>query len=141
MLSWIVDRLSEHYNARVLLRKSQEDETRLGRFMYNRTADYVRFSNYVGLGRKTDLTFLQMEPKLRQQTMELHDPAHDRTEIRLTPEEEKILMEAIVSAENLKYVQLLYSTLQVVFEGLSDIFVIAFGHCSCQQSISWSRAP
>jgi len=117
-LSNVVDKLSYHYNARLLHRSDYKGEnTAFGEFMFKLSAGYVRISNYIGLGRKSDLTFLQMEPKIRQQTFELQDPNHERSDIVLTDEEEKVLIEAIISAENLNIWALLMPTVYQLVPG------------------------
>eukprot|EP00527_Entomoneis_sp_CCMP2396_P003170 CAMPEP_0198140842 /NCGR_PEP_ID=MMETSP1443-20131203/3926_1 /TAXON_ID=186043 /ORGANISM="Entomoneis sp., Strain CCMP2396" /LENGTH=680 /DNA_ID=CAMNT_0043803377 /DNA_START=151 /DNA_END=2193 /DNA_ORIENTATION=- len=113
-----IDKLSYHYNARLLHRSDYNGEnTAFGDFMFNMSAGYVRVSNWVGLGRKSDLTFLQMEPKIREQTMELNDENHPRKEINLNPDEEKILIEAVISAENLNVWALLMPTVYQLVPG------------------------
>uniref|UniRef100_A0A7S2YE62 Threonine/serine exporter-like N-terminal domain-containing protein n=1 Tax=Entomoneis paludosa TaxID=265537 RepID=A0A7S2YE62_9STRA len=114
----VVDKLSYHYNARLLHRSDYKGEkTPIGDFMFKMSAGYVRLSNWIGLGRKSDLTFLQMEPKIRQQTAELKDPNHPRSEVQLTEEEEKILIEAVVSSENLNVWALLMPTVYQLVPG------------------------
>lgn len=117
MMSYVVDKLSKQYNDRLLQRKGVEESTPFGEFMYNLSAAYVKGSNYVGLGRKTDLNFLQMQPKLRAQVQELRDPTHSRSEIVLDPTEERILLEAVVSAENLNIWALLMPTVYQLVPG------------------------
>jgi len=117
IMSYIVDKLSKQYNDRLLQRKGVEESTRFGEFMYNLSAAYVKGSNYIGLGRKTDLNFLQMQPKLRAQVQELRDPTHNRSEIVLDPKEERILLEAVVSAENLNIWALLMPTVYQLVPG------------------------
>ena len=116
-LSWIIDRLSYHYNARLLQRDHDKETTKFGQFMFQLTAGYVRVSNWMGIGRRTDLTFLQMEPKLRQQTEELRDPNHARQAIQLEPDEERILIQAVIGAENLNIWALLMPTVYQLVPG------------------------
>ena len=115
LLSVVVDRLSSHYNKRLLHR--EVEKSAFGDFMYNLSAFYVKASNYVGLGRKSDLVFLQMEPRIRAQTTELRDVNHPRKEIRLTQEEETVLIEAVISAENLNIWALLMPTVYQLVPG------------------------
>lgn len=96
----VVDRLRHYYFAR-LLHRLEGDPTACGNFWYYFTAGAVRLGTLIGLGRSSDLLSLRMEQKLRQQTEELRDPMHPRQEIKLEPQEEKMLVETIVSAENL----------------------------------------
>ena len=106
-LSYVVDHLGAYYNARLLQRDIPGENTMVGEFVYRFISCFVRGFNAIGLGRRSSVMFLRMETKLKQQTRELADPKHPRTEIKLTPEEEVVLVEAIVDAENLNIWSLL----------------------------------
>jgi len=116
MLSYIVDKLAFYYNAR-LLQRDHEEFSLFGEFMFNLGAGYVRVTNCVGLGRRSDLTFLQMSEKLRKEANELHNPNHARTEIKLTPQEEGVLTEAIIGAEDINIWALLMPTVYQLVPG------------------------
>jgi len=116
LLSNIIDKMSYYYNAR-LLQRNLEPFSPFGEFMYNLSAWWVRVSNAIGLGRKTDLTFLDMEESLRTQSRELNDPNHPRQQITLKKEEEEILLEAIVGAEGLNIWSLLMPTVYQLVPG------------------------
>jgi len=116
LLSNIIDKISYYYNAR-LLQRNLEPFSPFGEFMYNLSAWWVRVSNAIGLGRKTDLTFLDMEESLRTQSRELNDPNHPRQQITLKKEEEEILLEAIVGAEGLNIWSLLMPTVYQLVPG------------------------
>lgn len=115
-LSGIVNKLSSYYNAR-LLQRNPEPFSSFGESMYNLTAWWVRVSNAIGFGRKSDLTFLEMEDTLRQQSRELNDPNHARQQITLNKEQEGILLEAIVGAEPLNIWSLLMPTVYQLVPG------------------------
>ena len=100
-LSYAVDQLGYYYSARLLQRHQSQKFSAFGEFMYRFTACYVSSSNWIGLGRKSSMDLLKMEKKLKRSTEELWDPNHPRSEIVLKPEEEAVLVEAIVDAENL----------------------------------------
>ena len=100
-LSYVVDHLGYFYSARLLQRQRSQKFSMFGDSMYHFAAGYVRFTNWIGLGRTSSADLLKMEKKLKQCTSELRDPNHPRSAIVLPPEEEAILVEAIVDAENL----------------------------------------
>jgi len=87
ILSFIVDRISFYYNAR-LLQRDYDKFSMFGEFMVKLSVGYVRLTNCLGVGRKTDLTFLNMSEKLKKESEELSDVNHARTEIKLTLDEE-----------------------------------------------------
>ena len=113
-VSYIVDQAGYYYSAR-LLQRSTKKFSRFGNMLYNCAALYIRFTNWLGIGRKTSLEFLRMERKLKRSTQELHDPNHPRTEIQLTPDEEAALREAIVDAECLNIWSLLMQVNRLSF--------------------------
>ena len=99
-LAAIVDRLMFYYNARLLQRETEEF-SKLGEFIFSATAISIRLFDKIGIGRHSDVVFLDMEKKLREQRKELKDPCHARQNIVLTDDEEIILVEAIISAEDI----------------------------------------
>jgi len=99
-LSYLVDQLGYYYNARILQRDTGKFSP-FGEFMYRFARWYVRFTNMVGLGRKSSLQLVKMEKTLKESTAELRDPNHPRREIVLQPQEEAVLVEAIIEAEGL----------------------------------------
>ena len=92
----MIDELGYFYNATLL----QRPVPKFGKFLYHVQAVCVKAQNLVGLGRRSDLAFLEMEQKLKNQTRELRDEGHPRKSIEFSPEEEKLYVEAMVSAEN-----------------------------------------
>lgn len=115
-LSAIVDRLSYYYNARVLQREKGKFSV-FGEFMYSITVFYIRFSNWLGFGKKNDVTFYRMAQKLKKQSEELNDAGHSRQEITLTANEEKVLLGAVVDAEPLNIWALLMPTVYQLVPG------------------------
>jgi len=116
LLSWIVDSLSYYYSARTLMRVDGEYSA-FGEFVYSISEGWVRFTTSIGLGRRDEQRFLDMQPKLRQMSSELQDPTHARSEIRLTAEEERLLKQAVVSAEPLNVWSLLMPTVYQLVPG------------------------
>lgn len=117
LLSWMVDSLSYYYNARTLLRVKDGEFSKFGEFAYTVSAAWVRFTTFLGLGRKDEKAFLDMQPRLRQMSRELDDPSNARTEIRLSSEEERLLKQAVVSAEPLNVWSLLMPTVYQLVPG------------------------
>jgi len=115
-LSLIVDRLSFYYNAR-LLQREHEKFSMFGEFMFKLSVGYVRMTNCLGIGRKTDLTFLNMSGKLKKESEELSDVNHARTEIKLTLDEERILTQAVINAEDINIWALLMPTVYQLVPG------------------------
>lgn len=116
-LSWIVDSLSYYYNARTLMRVGDDDFSKFGECIYSISVAWVRFTTCLGLGRRDEQQFLDMQPRLRQMSAELEDPNHARSEIRLTEEEERLLKQAVVSAEPLNVWSLLMPTVYQLVPG------------------------
>lgn len=106
LVAYVVDVLGWYYNAR-LLQRHKHKYSIFGECMYSLTATCVRINNWTGIGRESSFFFLQMEDRLKQHTRELRDPDHPRTQIVLTPEEEVMLIEAIVEAEGVNIWSLL----------------------------------
>jgi len=100
-LSFMVDSFGYYYNARLLMRTQKVNFSKFGEFMYSFTNFCVRMQSKIGLHRTTTLFLMENEKDLRQSVIELQDPHHPRKEIRLKPEEEAGLVEAIVNAENI----------------------------------------
>jgi len=102
-ISYMVDSLGYYYNARLLQRNTGEKQTfsPFGKLVYKWTKTYVQCAGWMGVGRKSSTFLLKNEASLRQSVVELRDPHHPRKEIRLKPEDEAALVEAIVEAENL----------------------------------------
>ena len=100
ILAFFVDNLAWYYNARVLQRH-QGKYSALGECMYSLQAMFVHLVATLGLGRRSDKVFLEMEKKLQAERAELENPDHERQQITLNPEEERLLVEAIVSAEEI----------------------------------------
>jgi hypothetical protein len=116
ILSEIIGTLSYYYNARVLQREKGEFNA-FGEFMFSLNVFYVRFSNWLGFGKKNDVIFLNMTEKLKAQSVELSDPNHVRSQIVLTTEEEDVLLEAVVGAEDLNIWALLMPTVYQLVPG------------------------
>lgn len=116
MVAYIVDGLGWYYNAR-LLQRHKERYGMFGEFVYTVASSCVRINNWLGIGRKSSFYFLRMESRLKQQTRELHDPNHPRAEIKLSPEEEIMLIEAVVDAEDVNIWSLLMPAIYQLVPG------------------------
>lgn len=101
-LARFVDWLRRHYfYARLLQRDQGEQLNMCGRFMFWVMSCAVQACNCCYIGRKTDLTKLQIERKLKTQIAELEDKNHPRSAIDLDEKEEAVLVEAIVSSQKM----------------------------------------
>eukprot|EP00553_Chaetoceros_curvisetus_P014127 CAMPEP_0204642036 /NCGR_PEP_ID=MMETSP0717-20131115/51467_1 /ASSEMBLY_ACC=CAM_ASM_000666 /TAXON_ID=230516 /ORGANISM="Chaetoceros curvisetus" /LENGTH=700 /DNA_ID=CAMNT_0051662775 /DNA_START=70 /DNA_END=2172 /DNA_ORIENTATION=+ len=116
ILSLIVDSLSYYYNARIL-RRVEGKFSRFGEFMFSLSVCYIRMSNCLGFGKRNDVLYLDMVEKLKKQSEELNDTAHTRSQIMLTEEEEDILFEVIVDAEDLNIWSVLMPTVYQLVPG------------------------
>eukprot|EP00565_Helicotheca_tamesis_P003787 CAMPEP_0185725478 /NCGR_PEP_ID=MMETSP1171-20130828/1730_1 /TAXON_ID=374046 /ORGANISM="Helicotheca tamensis, Strain CCMP826" /LENGTH=689 /DNA_ID=CAMNT_0028393621 /DNA_START=70 /DNA_END=2139 /DNA_ORIENTATION=+ len=116
IMSYIVESTTYYYHARVLQRHEGEF-SRFGEFMYSIKAKYIRITNWFRFGKKNDLVFLEMSKKLQKQREELENPSHSRGEIALTEEEEMVLLEAVIEAEDLNIWALLMPTLYQLVPG------------------------
>ncbi|CAB9520779.1 expressed unknown protein [Seminavis robusta] len=108
ILSYLCDTVNKYYNARLLMRTrnpaaptEKAFHSPIGKFSYAISKGYVQFVSCLGLGKKSYVEALKMEKKLYKDVQEFRDPQHPRQEIRLTAEEEAVLVEAIVEAEHL----------------------------------------
>lgn len=61
----------------------------------------VKCFNCIGIGRKHDKDMVDLEKKIYQHSKELRDPSHPRSEIKLEPHEEDLLLDTIVYAESM----------------------------------------
>lgn len=117
-MSYVLDNLGFYYSARLLQRDRGEKFSTLGECAYRFAAAAVRFHHRLGIGRESSYEALMLlQDKLPRSTAELADPNHPRQEIRLTPEEEAVLVEAIVDAENLNNWSLLMPTVYQLVPG------------------------
>jgi hypothetical protein len=85
--------------------------------VFDMGAFYVRLTNVVGLGRKNDLAFLNMQDKLKREVRELNNPNDSREDIKLDTNEEQVLMGAIIGAEPLNVWALLMPTVYQMVPG------------------------
>mmetsp|Transcript_14828 Transcript_14828/g.18086 ORF Transcript_14828/g.18086 Transcript_14828/m.18086 type:complete len:663 (-) Transcript_14828:177-2165(-) len=98
LVSFIVNRIRGYYNAKLL--QQDDDPTCVANCMFNSVACFVRGTHCIGLGRESDYRKLTFEKKLRQESIELKDPAHSRQEINLNKKEENLILETIVGAQD-----------------------------------------
>ena len=103
LLSAFMDFVNGIYYAQLLQRGAHRDETdsMLDDILYGCISSVVKCFNCLGIGRAHDKHMVELEKKIYQQTKELKDPAHPRTEIKLNPEEEDLLLDTVVYAESM----------------------------------------
>ena len=102
-LSAIMDFVNSTYYAQLLQRGAHRDETdsMLDDVVYGCISAIVKFFNCIGIGRQHDKDMVELEKKIYQHSKELKDPSHPRSEIRLDPHEEDLLLDTIVYAESM----------------------------------------
>ncbi|CAJ1446158.1 unnamed protein product [Effrenium voratum] len=103
LLSAFMDFVNGIYYAQLLQRGAHRDETdsMLDDILYGCISSVVKCFNCLGIGRAHDKHMVELEKKIYQQTKELKDPANPRTEIKLGPEEEDLLLDTVVYAESM----------------------------------------
>ena len=103
LLSAMMDKINSIYYAQLLQRGAHRDETdsKLDDILYGCISGVVKCFNCIGIGRKHDQHMLELEKKLYQQSKEVKDKDHPRSEIKLEPEEEDLLLDTIVYAESM----------------------------------------
>lgn len=100
LLSWILNQLKAFHTAR-LLQENDGNHTRLGDLLFKVVNFFIRVSNCIGIGRKSDFLKLKVGEKLKKQMRELKDPSDQRQEIDLLPTEQNLILEAIVGSQEL----------------------------------------
>ncbi|CAE7202976.1 PLRG1 [Symbiodinium microadriaticum] len=102
-LSAIMDFVNSIYYAQLLQRGAHRDETdsKLDDILFGCISVMVKCFNCIGIGRKHDKDMVDLEKKIYQHSKELRDPSHPRSEIKLEPHEEDLLLDTIVYAESM----------------------------------------
>jgi len=115
-LAEVVDSYVHYYNARILGR-SVGKRNFLAAIVYKLTACSIYIYTALGLGRETDKLMISLHKKLKQQKKEIEDPSSAREALELTPEEEKIYLEALVFAESTHIWSILMPTVYQLVPG------------------------
>ena len=97
-LSFIIDRVRRSYYSRILHRYGGEP-SKLGSCVYDCLVCLVKCADCLKLGRRTDRVKVEMQKKLKKRREEVE--TGDKTEIMLDKEEEELLVESLVGAQNL----------------------------------------
>lgn len=102
-LSGMMDFINSIYYKQLLQRGAHRDETDsvLDDILYGCISAVVKCFNCIGIGRKHDREMVELEKKIYQHKKELKDPEHWRSEIKLDPHEEDLLLDTIVYAESM----------------------------------------
>lgn len=99
-LAKLVDDARRLYYAKILGRDSYLDkDTALGKCFFSFMTCFVRFGNFLHLGRKSEKIKLAMQDKVQKALKNFKTTGESVT--ILSEEEEKVFVETIVSAENL----------------------------------------
>merc|ERR1712232_1207221 len=115
-LAEIVDSYVHFYNAKVLGRSVGKHNFLAG-IVYKSTACSISIYTAIGLGRKSDKVMISLSKKIEQQKDEVADPMSERDTIDLTTEEENVLLEAIVFAEDMNIWSILMPTVYQMVPG------------------------
>jgi len=102
-LSAMMDFVNSIYYKQLLQRGAHRDETdsKLDDILYGSISIVVKFFSLIGIGRQHDKDMVELEKKIYQQSKELNDPNHPRSEIKLEGHEEDLLLDTIVYAESM----------------------------------------
>jgi len=98
-LSWLISKCRVFYSARLL--QKEENHTRMGTVIYKFMRYSVKAWSCLGVGRQSDILKHDMEEKIKVQKKELNDPHHPRDRINLPEEEENLVLETIVSSQDI----------------------------------------
>jgi len=98
-LSWLISKCRVFYSARLL--QKEENPTRMGTAIYKFMRYSVKAWSCLGVGRQSDILKHDMEEKIKVQKKELNDPHHPRDRINLPEEEENLVLETIVSSQDI----------------------------------------
>ena len=99
ILRFLVDECGEYYSARLLDRTVPDSW--ISSCLYHFNVGFRKLTHALRIGRVAHFKQLKLEDILQKNKAELHDPNHPRTEIKLTEEEEKCLLDAIVDSHGL----------------------------------------
>lgn len=116
-LSSLIDRYKSYYFARLLQRGNRDGHSCIGNLVYRLMQCTIHLGSFLKLERATEKERFRLERKLKQQSDELRDPGHPRTQIVLSPDEEHLLVECIVSAETLNIWAILMPALYQLVPG------------------------
>lgn len=115
-MSFLSKKVRFFYTMRVY-QKGRSKNTKIGDFIFGAMKYFIKLVTCVGLGRESDLLKLSTASKLRKQRRELHDPTHERKEIKLSEKDENLILEAIVGAQDLNVWSILMPALYQLVPG------------------------
>ncbi len=103
------DFIGDYYDNRVLLREKESDKTSFASIMFGLNAWYIRFSNRLGFGKKNDVKYLDEIYKILKDAKE---------KVTLEKQDDEgVVLEAIVFAEQFNYWALLMPTVYQLVPG------------------------
>ncbi|KAH8072471.1 hypothetical protein JL721_3749 [Aureococcus anophagefferens] len=118
VMSFFVDHLLRRpYYNRILQREggTMSLTPKLEKAVYNVVTFAIKVGDCLGLGRKTEPVKRQLAKKLRQRQAFVLDPNRPETEVKLDDEEENILVETVIGAQDLSiWAQLMPAVYQLV---------------------------
>jgi hypothetical protein len=100
LISWIVNVSGDFFRAR-LLQENASNNTRLGDFYFQFLCILQKAVYHCGIGRPSDIMKFDVEEKLKVWRTELKDPHHPRDQIEFPPQEENVLLDAIIGTQDI----------------------------------------
>jgi len=100
LITWVVNLSGDFFRARLL----QEDATnnrRIGDLYFRLLLFLEKAINRCGLGRTSDIMMFDLEKKLKVAQRELKNPNHPRDRIEFPPEEEDVIIDAMVATQDI----------------------------------------
>jgi hypothetical protein len=115
-IAFVSKRIRVFYSIR-LLQTSQEKNTKLGDFAFKFMKAFSYLMRYLHLGRRSDFDKMAMGNRLRIQKREFEDPNDPRQEICLEPNDENLILETIVGAQDVNVWSVLMPALYQLVPG------------------------
>merc|ERR1712127_561844 len=78
---------------------------------------WIKFTSCLRITRESEIRKLHLQKKVRSEVVELRDPSHPRSEIRLDADSENLLLEAIVGSMDLNVWAILMPALYQLVPG------------------------
>lgn len=115
-LSFFSRKVRYFYTLR-LYQKDDSKNTKIGNLVFGTMKATIKMLTCLRLGRQSDFLKLSMASKLRSQRAELYNPTHERNEITLSDDEQNLILEAIVGAQDLNVWSILMPALYQLVPG------------------------
>ena len=97
----IANVIRKYFGARVLQNKEGEYSSRMATFSYKLMRFIIKVNACFRIGRRTDIKKLELEETLKEKHRDLNDPNHPAESIELSPEDEHLFLETVVTSQSL----------------------------------------